>query len=148
MQTELIMDNETAVSPTDEQAIRDVVQALADAWDQGDSEGLSEKIVADIHHTVWNGMHIQGRDNVTAGHKQIFNTIYKGTWQTLQTFSIRWVRFLRPDVAAVQWDVQLEGRDDPSQVQVRQLAILTKQADGCWLIEIFQNTPILERPMD
>lgn len=84
-----------------------------------------------------------GRDNVTAGHKQIFSTIYKDTWQT---FSIRWIRFLRPDVAAVQWDAQLEGRDDIP--QVRPLAILTKQQDGRWLIEIFQNTPILERPMD
>ncbi|MCA9896923.1 MAG: SgcJ/EcaC family oxidoreductase [Ardenticatenaceae bacterium] len=143
MQTELMMDSKTAVSPTDKQAIHDVVQALADAWNQGDSEAWSEKIVADVHHTVWNGMHIQGRDNVTAGHKQIFSTIYKDTWQT---FSIRWIRFLRPDVAAVQWDAQLEGRDDIP--QVRPLAILTKQQDGRWLIEIFQNTPILERPMD
>jgi len=145
MQTELMTDSETGVSPTDEQAVRDVVQALADAWNQGDSEAWSENIVADVHHTVWNGTHIQGRDNITAGHMQIFNTIYKGT---RQTFTIRWIRFLRPEVAAVQWDAQLEGRDDIPQVRVRPLAILTKQTDGRWLIEIFQNTPILERRMN
>ena len=144
MQTKPMMDTRTAVSPTDEQAIRDVVQALVNAWNQSDSEAWSENLVADAHHTVWNGMHIQGRDNITAGHKQIFSTIYKGTRQTV---TIRWIRFLRPDVAAVQWDAQLEGRDDLPQVQGRPLAILTKQADGRWLIEIFQNTPILERPM-
>ena len=144
MQTKPIMDTRTAVSPTDEQAIRDVIQALVDAWNQSDSEAWSKNLVADAHHTVWNGMHIQGRNNITAGHKQIFSTIYKGTRQTV---TIRWIRFLRPDVAAVQWDAQLEGRDDLPQVQGRPLAILTKQADGRWLIEIFQNTPILERPM-
>jgi len=145
MQTELMIDSETAVSPSDEQAIRDVIQALADAWNQGDSKAWSENVVADFRHTVWNGTHIQGREAITAGHQHIFDTIYKGT---RQIYSIRWVRFLRPDVAAVQWDAQLEGRDDLPQVRVRPLAILTKQGNGRWLIEVFQNTPILERPTD
>jgi uncharacterized protein (TIGR02246 family) len=125
----------------DEQAMRAVVQALADAWNRGDSEAWSAQVSEDIRHTVWNGHFVEGREALTAGHDHIFSTIYKGT---RQEFTVRWIRFLRPDVAAVQWDAQLTGRADVP--RVRPLAVMVKGADGRWQVEIFQNTPILERP--
>lgn len=137
MQTQTEMNGETAVVPTDEQAIRDVIQALVTAWNNHDSEAWSENITENVSHTVWNGLHIVGRDAVTAGHKQLFDTVYKDTHQV---FSVRWVRFLSPDVAAVQWDAYLEG--DVDTPKVRPLAVLVKH-QGQWLIEVFQNTPIL-----
>lgn len=135
----IVQEEVTAVNFADEQAIRDVVQALAVAWNNGDSEAWSGYLAEEVSHTVWNGRHITGRDAVTAGHRHLFNTVYKGT---RQVFKVRWVRFLRPDVAAVQWDAHLEGQNDTP--KVRPLAILTRQEDR-WLIEIFQNTPILEQ---
>jgi uncharacterized protein (TIGR02246 family) len=90
---------------------------------------------------VWNGRHIVGRKAVTAGHKHLFETVYK---DTRQVFNIRWVRFLHPDVAAVQWDAHLEGSEHTP--KVRPLAVLVKQ-EGRWLIELFQNTPILTDPV-
>lgn len=76
------------------------MQALATAWNNGDAAAWSAHLVEEVSHTVWNGHHIIRRDAVTAGHAHLFNTVYKGT---RQVFNVRWVRFLRPDVAAVQW---------------------------------------------
>ncbi|MCB8960185.1 MAG: SgcJ/EcaC family oxidoreductase [Ardenticatenales bacterium] len=138
------MENEMMMAMTpdvaaDEQAIRDVVQALVDAWNRGDSEAWSAQVGEDIRHTVWNGHYVEGREALTAGHAHIFSTFYKGTQQE---YSMRWIRFLRPDVAAVQWDAHLVGRADS---KARPLAIMVKGADGRWRVEIFQNTPVMER---
>ena len=124
----------------DERVIRQIVQDLEDAWNAHDSMAWSNHVADDIFHTVWNGHFVEGKDAVTAGHEALFNTIYKGT---RQKFTVRWVRFLRPDVAAVQFDGEFTGKQGIS--EVRPLAVLTKQ-DGHWLIEIFQNTPILPHP--
>ncbi|GIV78963.1 MAG: hypothetical protein KatS3mg050_3357 [Litorilinea sp.] len=82
----------------------------------------------------------EGRDAVIAGHEHIFRTVYKDTRLTL---TVRWIRFLRPDVAAVQMDGALEGADNAP--RVRPLAVLSKE-EGRWQLRIFQNTPILARP--
>ncbi|MCA9961132.1 MAG: SgcJ/EcaC family oxidoreductase [Anaerolineales bacterium] len=137
MHDQTMSKEETAVTLADEQAVKDVIQALVTAWNNGDSDAWSQNVTEDIRHTVWNGHHVFGREALTAGHTHLFNTVYKGT---RQVFNIRWIRFLRPDVAAAQWDAQLEGVDDTP--KVRPLAILVKQQDR-WLINIFQNTPIL-----
>ena len=66
--------------------------------------------------------------------------MYKGT---LQNISVRWVRFLRHDVAAVQFDGEVTGREEV--FRARPLVVLTKE-QGQWQIEIFQNTPIMPHP--
>ena len=126
----------------DEQTIRQIVQALADAWNSGDSEAWSAHVADDICHTVWNGRFVAGKEALTTAHQEIFDTIYKGSRQKI---AVRWVRFLRPDVAAVQYDgeVEMVGKEEP--FKARPLALLTKR-DGRWLIEIFQNTPIMPFP--
>ncbi|MCP4932797.1 MAG: SgcJ/EcaC family oxidoreductase [bacterium] len=132
----------SATQAEDEQAIRQIVQALADAWNSGDSEAWSVHVADDIYHTVWNGRFVEGKEALTTAHQEIFDTIYKGSRQKL---TVRWVRFLRPDVAAVQYDgeVAMVGKEEP--FRARPLALLTKQ-DGRWLIEVFQNTPIMPFP--
>lgn len=129
-----------ANTAADEQAIRDIVAALETAWNSGDSEAWSGHLAENVVHTVWNGRVVEGRDAITAAHSYLFDGVYK---DTRQTFTVRWVRFLRPDVAAVQFDGTLTGKEDIP--KVRPLAILTRQ-NGRWLIDIFQNTPILPQP--
>lgn len=136
--TNLEMEIGTAAPLADETAVRDVVHALAAAWNNGDSDAWSAHVTENVSHTVWNGHHVLGREALTEGHRHLFNTVYKGT---RQVFTIRWVRFLQPDVAAVQWDAYLEGRDDVP--KVRPLAVMVRR-QGRWLVDIFQNTPILD----
>jgi uncharacterized protein (TIGR02246 family) len=127
-------------SVEDEQAIRQIVQALEDAWNTGDSEAWSAHNADSICHTVFNGHFIEGKAAVEAAHHGIFKTFYK---DTQQKFTVRWVRFLRPDVAAVQFDTEMAGKGEI--LRARPLAVLTKQQDR-WQIEIFQNTPIMPHP--
>ncbi len=124
----------------DEQAIRQIIQALEDAWNAGDADAWSAHNAEGICHTVFNGHFIEGKAAVHAAHRGIFNTMYKGT---RQKFTVRWVRFLRPDVAAVQFDGEMTGRDEV--LRARPLAVLPKEQDR-WQIEIFQNTPIMPHP--
>ena len=124
----------------DEQAIRQIVQALEDAWNTGDAEAWSAHNADGICHTVFNGPSIDGKEAVHPAHSGIFKTIYKDTHQK---FTVRWVRFLRPDVAAVQFDTEMTGRDEI--LKARPLAVLTKQQER-WQIEVFQNTPIMPHP--
>ncbi len=132
----------SATQAEDEKAIRQIVQALEDAWNAGDSEAWSAHVANEICHTVWNGHFVKGKEALTTAHQEIFDTIYKGSRQKL---TVRWVRFLRPDVAAVQFDgeVEIVGKEEP--FKARPLILLTKQ-DGRWLIEVFQNTPIMSFP--
>lgn len=143
MQNEQTIPEAAAVDKAaDEQAIRDIVAALQSSWNHGDAAGWSAHLTQGAVHTVWDGRVVTGWDNITTGHEYLFRNAYKGT---RITFTVRWVRFLRPDVAAVQFDGELGGRDDIPMSRIRPLAVLTKQ-DGRWLIEIFQNTPILPYP--
>lgn len=136
------MQNTTqhAEQVTDEQAIRQIIQDLEDAWNTGDAEAWSAHNANGICHTVFNGHFIEGKAAVHAAHSGIFKTIYK---DTRQKFTVRWVRFLRPDVAAVQFDGEMSGKDNV--LRARPLAVLTKEQDR-WQIEIFQNTPIMPHP--
>ena len=138
------MQNTKQVTPPttaeDEQAIRQIVQALEDAWNTGDAEAWSTHNADGICHTVFNGHSIEGKEAVHMAHSGIFKTIYKDTHQK---FTVRWVRFLRPDVAAVQFDTEMTGRDEI--LRARPLVVLTKE-QGRWQIEIFQNTPIMPHP--
>ena len=130
-------------SPTvveDEQAIRQIIQALEDAWNTGDAKAWSAHNAEGIVHTVFNGHSIEGKEAVHQAHAGIFKTIYKDTHQK---FTVRWVRFLRSDVAAVQFDTEMIGGDEA--LKARPLAVLTK-AQGRWQIEIFQNTPVMPHP--
>ena len=125
----------------DEAAIRDIISNLQTAWNSGDGDAFAVPFAADSDYTVWNGHYFKGREANAAGHNHIFNTIYKGTTQKM---TVRWLRFLSDDVAAVQCDGgTVNGeRDWP---QVRPLAVLSKR-DGRWEIDIFQNTPIMPQP--
>ena len=125
----------------DEKAIRQIVQSWEDAWNAGDSKAWVANMVEDVYFTVWNGLFVEGQEANERAHHQLFNTIFKGT---RHKFTVRWVRFLRPDVAAVQWDADRTGNDTIP--KVRPLAVLTKQ-DGRWQVEVFQNTPILNQPI-
>lgn len=140
MAQQTLSHTETTDHTADQEAIRAVVAGLEAAWNNGDAEAWSATSAADVVHTVWNGHVAEGRDAVIAGHEHIFRTVYKDTRLTL---TVRWIRFLRPDVAAVQMDGALEGADNAP--RVRPLAVLSKE-EGRWQLRIFQNTPILARP--
>src|SRR5262245_10505314 len=82
----------------DEQAIDDILRKIGAAWNAGDSKAYADLFAEDVSFIHIYGGQLDGRGAVEAGHRQIFDTVYKGSELS---FSLRNVRFVRPDVAIV-----------------------------------------------
>jgi len=81
---------------TDEQAIHEIVRQLETSWNASDSKGFAAPFVGDADFIQIYGLQMEGRPAIDSSHRHIFDTIYKGSHNE---FSLRRVRFIRPDVA-------------------------------------------------
>jgi uncharacterized protein (TIGR02246 family) len=124
----------------DEATIRAIVIRLQDGWNAGDSKAFAAPFAEEADYVVINGMQIKGRAVIDAGHRQIFDTIYKGSHNTA---SIKSVRFIRDDVAVahVAWHLKFREGDTPREAKAIATMVFTKEK-GQWSITAFQNTGI------
>lgn len=132
---------------SDEQAIRRVVMHIEDAWNASDSVAFATAFSTDADFIHILGGHFQGRAAIEGGHRQIWDTIYKGS---AVAFEVEGIRFVRPDVAIafVHSTLTFPGREGAGQTQARPTLILSKD-NGLWQIVAFQNTLIGEpRPFE
>ncbi|HEX8495447.1 MAG TPA: SgcJ/EcaC family oxidoreductase [Pyrinomonadaceae bacterium] len=127
-------------SSADEAAIRQVVKQVEDAWNAHDGKAFAAPFAADADYVVVNGMSIKGREAIEKGHTQIFTTIYKDSHNVA---TIRSVRFLRPDVAVVhiEWNLEFRAGGETRKGHAMNTMVMTKDG-GKWSIAAFQNTPI------
>lgn len=134
----------------DEQAIYDIIKQLEQAWNTGNGDAFAAHFCEDAAFTVWNGMFQQGKAAIAAGHNHILSTFYKGT---KNRYEIGWLRFVRPDVAVMQLNAGFV--EDPNGAlahtpmrdewpMAKPLMVMSKQDDR-WRVEVFQNTPVIER---
>ncbi|HLL72385.1 MAG TPA: SgcJ/EcaC family oxidoreductase [Pyrinomonadaceae bacterium] len=132
---------QTASTPNaDETAVRKIVQQVQDAWNAHDGKAFAAPFAADADYVVVNGMYIKGREDIEKGHTQIFTTIYK---DSRNVATIKSVRFLRPDVAAVhiEWNLEFKVNGETRKARGINTMVMTKDS-GKWSIAVFQNTPI------
>lgn len=124
----------------DEATIRAIIIRVQDGWNAGDSKAFAAPFAEDADYVVINGMQIKGRAVIDAGHRQIFDTIYKGSHNTA---SIKSVRFIRDDVAVahVAWHLKFREGDTPREGKAMCTMVMTKEK-GQWSITAFQNTGI------
>lgn len=148
------MQTESATVASDEQAIRQIIQDMESAWNRGDSAAFVEHLADDADFIDILGMHHQGRERLEAGHRQILNTIYRGS--RLQ-YTIEGIRFMRPDVAIAFLRGRMRSHlavpvADPRrsaetmdeqwhEAQAHPTLILAKD-NGAWRIVFHQNTHI------
>src|SRR5579859_4992560 len=102
----------------------------------------------DCDFTNVRGAHVHGRANTEAFHAQVFATIFKDSHQTAH---IRSIRFLTPDTAAVDvdWQMTEAGNPDGSPGPERRGLldwVMSRHADGSWLIEVMHNTELTQFP--
>ena len=128
----------------DEAAIRDVVRRVEAGWNAGSGEAFAAPFAQDADFVVINGTYLEGRAAIAAAAQQIFDTVYKGSHNTL---TVADVRFLRPDVAVAHVRSHLRFTRDGKPVEGDAIStwVLTKGADG-WSIAAFQNTPVAPPP--
>jgi uncharacterized protein (TIGR02246 family) len=125
-------------SSADESAIKQIVQQVQDAWNAHDGKAFAAPFAPDADYVVVNGMKIKGREAIEKGHIQIFTTIYKDS-HNLGT--VKSIRFLRPDVAVVHIEWNLEVRPGGEKGQAMNTMVMTKE-NGKWHIAAFHNTPV------
>jgi uncharacterized protein (TIGR02246 family) len=120
------------------------VDRLLDAWNKHDAHAFAMIFTEDADFTNVRGVHAHGRANVEAFHAPIFATVFKGSHLTAK---IRSIRFLTPDLAAVDVDSVMTGakfQDGSPRPDRKTLVncVMALQADGSWLIEILHNTEL------
>lgn len=125
----------------DEAAIRQVVGQVQDGWNAHDGKAFAAPFAADADYVVVNGMQMKGREVIEKGHTGIFSTIYK---DSRNVATIRSVRFLRPDVAVVhvEWNLEFKVNGEMRKAQAINTMVMTKEGDKKWSIAAFQNTPV------
>jgi uncharacterized protein (TIGR02246 family) len=127
-------------SSADEAALRQIVQQIEDAWNAHDGKAFAAPFATDADYVVVNGMKLKGREAIEKGHTGIFTTIYKDSHNVA---TIQGVRFLRPDVAVVhvEWNLEFRMGGKTEKGHAINTMVMTKEG-GKWSIAAFQNTPI------
>jgi uncharacterized protein (TIGR02246 family) len=129
-------------------AIEKAVQNYMDAWNTHNVHAVAMTYAEDCDFVNNFGTLTHGRD----GMEKTFGPFMTGAYsETVQTGHVRTVRFLKPDVAAVDVDWEMTGAKNPdgsvrpTRKGIHSL-IMTRQSDGSWLIAVmhvheFTNTP-------
>lgn len=134
----------------DRAAIEKSVQNYMDSWNTHDVHAVAMTYTEDCDFVNNFGTLTHGR----AGMEATFGPFMSGAYRaTHQTGTVRSIRFLKPDVAALDVDWEMTGAKNPdgstrpTRKGIHSL-VMTKQGDGSWLIAImhvheFTATPPL-----
>jgi len=121
-----------------EAALRQIVQQVQDGWNAHDGKAFAAPFASDADYVVVTGARAKGREEIERGHTAIFSTFYKDSHNVA---TVKSIRFLRPDVAVVHVEWNLEVRPGGEKYPAMNTMVLTKEG-GKWSIAVFQNTPI------
>ena len=125
-----------------ESELRALVALLEDAWNRADSEAFAAVFAEDADFIHILGGHYVGRKAVEAGHRTIFDTIYKGS---RNSWKVEKIRQLGPDVAVVFTVSELTFNQGGARVSMSARPTMTAaKREGKWQVQAFQNTLISE----
>jgi uncharacterized protein (TIGR02246 family) len=132
----------------DRAAIEQTVERFLGAWNKHGAHAFAMTFTEDADFTNVAGTHARGRANVETFHARVFATVFKNSYQTAQ---IRSIRFLTPDLAAVDVDWQMTGVILPNGTPMPNRKgllnwVMARQAGGAWLIEVMHNTDLTNAP--
>jgi uncharacterized protein (TIGR02246 family) len=124
-----------------ENAVRDVMARLCEAWERGDGAAYAALFSDDAQYVTAPGERLHGRKSIAQSHQQIFDTIFKDT--KLGRRYPNMLRAITPDVVLVEsagsvlFPGETESKITPNGLMT---LVLARQADA-WRIVSFQNTP-------
>ncbi|MDQ3686282.1 MAG: SgcJ/EcaC family oxidoreductase [Acidobacteriota bacterium] len=132
-------------SNRDEEAIRKVLADFIASWNKHDARAFSMVFAEDADFTNVREMSAHGRAEVEKSHAPLFATRFKDTHQKITDTKIR---FIKPDVAAVdaRWEMtgakNPEGQDIPLRKGLLNF-VMTKENDK-WFITVMHNMDLPE----
>lgn len=117
--------------------IRKVFDGLTTAWQEANGNAWGDFFLEDADFTVWFGLHLKGRKEISDGHQWVFDTVYPNT---RYEFTITQLRYLGPDIAVVHLNASIlgPGEDLPTDPHTLPVAVLQK-LKGQWKIAMFHN---------
>ena len=128
----------------DEQAISEMVSQLEAAWNAGDSIKWVWYFKDDANFIHIFGGQLDGRVAIEASHREIFDTVYKGSHNK---YTVQAIRLVRPDVAIAFIRAHLEFYEggQSREIHARPTMVVVKD-NGRWQVVAFQNTKVSELP--
>lgn len=136
----------SAISISDEQAIKDIEHRFNRGWNVHRSEEMIESLVADAQFVTVNGLWVRDR----AAFKDLLERLHGGPLKNTSRETLEMqIRFLSPSIAVVHsrfritGDVNDEGQPIPPREGIG-TRIVHRQGD-CWKTVAVQNTDILNR---
>lgn len=88
--------SQPATNTQDEDGVKELITAFADAWKNHDAKAFSLLFTEDADFTNVVGKRKKGRAEIEAHHKPGFETKWKNSYQKITPNTIR---FIKPDVA-------------------------------------------------
>lgn len=132
------MTPENAGQTADIEAIHQVVAAVEASQQAKDPAAFLSLFHPDALWTTGAGKVLIGLDAIS----EFTRAVLPGaTWDGRVSYTVTHVQFLRPDVAAVKVSQIYHLADGPGDEGVP-LYVMTKQADGRWLLTVCQNTQV------
>jgi uncharacterized protein (TIGR02246 family) len=134
---------EPAGGSKDEDGIKKVVADFADAWNKHDAKAFSMVFSEDADFTSVGGKNAHGRLEIEKHHAPSFATKWKESNQKIIETRIR---FIKPDVAAVdaRWELtgakDEQGHERPPRKGL--LSFVVTKEGGTWLITVMHNTEL------
>ncbi len=129
---------------SDRAAIARTVATLVNAWNLHEAHAFAATFTDDADFTNVAGTHARGRTDIEAFHAPHFAGIFS---ESRLTAAVRSIRFLRPDLVAVDVDCEMTGAKFPdgSPRPYRKTlinCIMASQDNGSWLILVLHNTEL------
>jgi len=124
---------QSADRPTDEAAIRAVIQAFLDTRERNDAAALAALMTADVDQRQTSGNLRSGRDAVVAG-----SLATQQSTGGRRTITVDSLRFLGPDVAIADGRYDSVGRADGTDRHMLTSMVLRREG-GAWKIAAIRN---------
>jgi uncharacterized protein (TIGR02246 family) len=124
----------------DTAGIQAVVDEFAAAWNRGDSMAVASLFAPDADFINVLGRHERGQKAIEAGHREILDTVYRGS---RNRYTVRAVRPLTDDLVVVFADALLElaANGIERELSARPTLVMKRENER-WRIVVFQNTMV------
>ncbi len=134
------IDSTSPKPEPDEKGIKQVLAGFVEAWNLHNAKAFSMVFAEDADFTNVRGMSVHGRTEVEKVHAPRFATNFKDSNQKMTEIKIR---FIKPDVAAVdaRWEMTGAKGPDGQETPLKKglLNFITTRTNGQWLITVMHN---------